>query len=191
MPTRNVGGQCCFSRANDIGFISAMVSAIESQNPIDHDRIYATGMSSGGLLAYALACQTTIFAAIAPDSATQLSRCPDPAPISVLHIHGTADRIISYYRCPGGAIRRFGGPDIPRLNATWRRIDHCAAPVITTSGVVTTSIAACPGSRTVELITIAGAGHQWPGAVPGHGSRPSTALNATHVIWDFFAHHHR
>jgi polyhydroxybutyrate depolymerase len=187
----NVGGRCCFSHANDIGFISAMVSAIERQAPIDQHRIYATGMSSGGLLAYALACHTTIFAAIGPDSATQLSSCPRPARVSVLHIHGTADRTIAYYPRPGGAIRGFGGPDIPWLNAFWRRIDHCAAPVVTTSGVVTTSIAACPGGRTVELITIAGAGHQWPGAVPGPGSRPSTALNATPVIWEFFAHHHR
>jgi hypothetical protein len=33
-------------------------------------------------------------------------------------------------------------------------------------GVVTTSTASCPDSRTVELITIAGAGGQWPGATP-------------------------
>ena len=43
------------------------------------------------MLAYALACQTAIFAAIGPVSATQLSPCPDPAPISVIAIHGTAD----------------------------------------------------------------------------------------------------
>jgi polyhydroxybutyrate depolymerase len=58
---------------------------------------------------------------------------------------------------------------------------------------VTTSIAACLDGRTVELITIAGAGHQWPGGVPraDMGDRPSTALNATQVIWEFFAKHHR
>jgi polyhydroxybutyrate depolymerase len=177
----NTGGGCCYSRADDVGFISAMVSAIEHQNQIDRDRVYAAGMSSGGMLTYALACQTTIFAAIAPVSATQLSPCPDPAPISVIHIHGTADRTISYYPRPGGAIKGFGGPDIPQVNAFWRRVDHCAAPVIKTSGVVTTSIASCPGSRTIELIAIAGAGHQWPAA----------ALNATRVIWEFLADHHR
>jgi len=187
----NTGGHCCFSRADDIGFVTAMISAIESQNPIDQHRIYATGMSSGGMLAYALACQTAIFAAIGPDSATQLSPCPDPAPISVLHIHGTADKIIAYYRRPGGAIKRFGGPDIPQVNAFWRRIDHCAAPVTATAGVLTTSVAACPGGRTVELMTIKGAGHQWPGKVPGHGPRPVAALDATQVIWQFFASHHR
>jgi polyhydroxybutyrate depolymerase len=48
----------------------------------------------------------------------------------------------------------------------------------------------------VELITIAGAGHQWPGAVPDplaqrllHLDPPSAALNATQVIWEFFAAH--
>jgi polyhydroxybutyrate depolymerase len=50
----------------------------------------------------------------------------------------------------------------------------------------------------VELITVAGAGHQWPGSVPRplvqrllHLDPPSTALNATSVIWRFFAAHHR
>jgi len=64
--------------------------------------------------------------------------------------------------------------------------------------VVTTSTARCPAGRTVELITIAGAGHQWPGAVPDplaqrllHLDPPFTALNATQVIWRLFAAHPR
>ena len=90
------------------------------------------------------------------------------------------------------------GPAVPALNARWRGIDHCAAPVVKTAGVVTTSTATCPAGRTVELITIAGAGHQWPGATPNrlaqillHTDPPSTALNATQVIWQFFAAHTR
>jgi polyhydroxybutyrate depolymerase len=62
--------------------------------------------------------------------------------------------------------------------------------------VVTTSLATCPDGRAVELITIAGAGHQWPGSRPKpviqrllHLDAPSTALNATDVIWRFFAAH--
>ncbi len=42
------------------------------------------------------------------------------------------------------------------------------------------------------------AGHQWPGAAPDwlaqkllHTDPPSTALNATQVIWQFFAAHPR
>jgi polyhydroxybutyrate depolymerase len=70
--------------------------------------------------------------------------------------------------------------------------------VISTVGTVTTSAASCPADRAAELITIAGAGHQWPGSTPNllaqrllHTDPPSTALDATPVIWQFFAAHPR
>ncbi|MGX7730858.1 hypothetical protein ACWPOB_16510 [Rhodococcus sp. 2H158] len=82
------------------------------------------------------------------------------------------------------------------LDATWRGIDRCTVPSSTTSGPVTTSIADCPDRHGVELITIAGAGHQWPGATahsdlggPVHPDPPSQDLDATSVIWQFFAAH--
>jgi polyhydroxybutyrate depolymerase len=56
--------------------------------PVNPSRVYATGISNGGIMAYTLACHTTIFATIGPDSATELGSCPAPAPISVIHIHG-------------------------------------------------------------------------------------------------------
>jgi polyhydroxybutyrate depolymerase len=174
-----------YAGANQSDFIPAIVAAIERHNPIDSSRVYAAGISLGGTEAYFLVCSSKIFAAIGVDSARELGTCDRPAPISVIHIHGTADHIVPYHQPPRS--------DIPQLNATWRRIDHCAAPAVSTAGAVTTSIAACPAGRTVELVTIAGAGHQWPGGVPGTGmgDPPSTALNATQVIWEFFAKHHR
>jgi len=196
----DTGGGCCGmpgrTGADDVAFIRAMVSAIERQVPIDPRRVYATGISNGGIMAYTLACRTTTFAAIGPDSATELGSCPSPAQVSVIHVHGTADGNIPYGGGPGDGVAHIDGPGIPALNATWRRIDRCAAPVVRTSGVVTTSVARCPAGRAVELITIAGAGHQWPGAAPDwlgqkllHLDPPSTALNATRVIWRFFAAH--
>ncbi len=196
----NAGGGCCGvpgrSNVDDVGFITQMIRVIEQQAPVARARIYATGISNGGIMAYRLACDTRIFAAIGPDSATELGACRAPAPISVIHIHGTADRNIPYNGGTGQGVAHIDGPAVPALNMTWRRIDHCAAPASSTAGVVTTSIADCPGGRTVELITIAGAGHQWPGAVPSpliqrllHTDPPSTALSATSVIWQFFAAH--
>jgi polyhydroxybutyrate depolymerase len=196
----NTGGGCCGvpgrTGTDDIGFITAMVSAIEHALPVNPRRVYATGISNGGIMAYTLACHTTIFAAIGPDSATELGGCRAPARISVIHIHGTADHNIPYNGGPGDGVAHIDGPAIPALGASWRHIDRCAAPVVQTSGVVTTSNARCPAGRAVELITIAGAGHQWPGAVPDllaqrllHLDPPSTALNATQVIWRFFAAH--
>jgi polyhydroxybutyrate depolymerase len=197
----NTDGSCCGKAAadnvNDVAFITDMVKAIEHKVHIDTSRVYATGISNGGILSYTLACTTDLFAAIGPDSATELAPCPSPHRLSVIHIHGTADPIIPYNGGPGqniGAV--IDGPSVPLLNATWRGIDGCAAPSLSTAGSVTTSVAACPSGRAVELISIAGAGHQWPGAIAKplaerilHTSAPSTALNATAVIWRFFAAH--
>jgi poly(3-hydroxybutyrate) depolymerase len=57
--------------------------------------------SNGGMLAYALACNTGTFAAIGPDSATQLDKCAAPHPTSAMHIHGIADPRIRYEGDPG------------------------------------------------------------------------------------------
>ncbi len=116
----------------------------------------------------------------------------------MIHIHGTADTRIRYNGGVGEGTAHIDGPAIPALNATWRTIDQCANPNVTSHGVVTTSIADCADGRTIELITIDGAGHQWPGA-PSKPviqkllgtDAPSTALDATSTIWQFFAQHHK
>lgn len=196
----NTGGGCCGRPAadnvDDVAFISAMVGEIGRRVPVDTHRVYATGISNGGVMAYTLACRTRLFAAIGPDSATQLGDCVDPAPISVIHLHGTADRRIPYAGGRGAGSAHIDGPSAPALNATWRATDRCAPPTVTTEGVLTTSVAACPGGRAVELVTIAGAGHQWPGSARRPLLQrilpidpPSTALDATATIWRFFARH--
>ena len=198
----NAGGGCCGQPAadhtDDVGFITQMVAAIEREAPIDPDRVYATGISNGGIMAYRLACETDVFAAIGPDSATMLGGCPRPRPISVIAIHGTTDHRVPYYGGVGVGVAHIHGPAIPALNATWRSTDHCGAPQISTNGVVKTSAARCPDGRAVELISIAGAGHQWPGGVSRPLAQallgldpPSRALTATAVIWQFFEGHRR
>ena len=109
-----------------------MVSAIEHAVPVNADRVYATGISNGGIMAYDLACHTAIFAAIGPDSATELGGCGDPAPVSVIAIHGTADKNIPYNGGEGDGVAHIDGPAIPAVNAGWRQADSCAAPAVTT-----------------------------------------------------------
>lgn len=198
----NTGGGCCGRPArndvDDIAFISQLVATIDRGIPLDTDRIYATGMSNGGIMAYTLACRTTIFAAIGPVAGTQLGDCPSPAPTSIIHIHGTADEAVRYDGAEGQGVARIDGPAIPALNATWRDINGCAEPSTNTAGGVTTSTATCAEGRAVDLVTVADAGHQWPGAVPDlraerilRTNPPSTALDATQAIWRFFTQHSR
>lgn len=201
-----VSDGCCGVPArdgvDDVAFVRAMVDAIAQRERADRSRVYVTGISNGGMLAYRLACATDLFAAIAPVAATLPGTCDDPAPTSVIHIHGLDDRTIPF---AGGSGRRDNGgdgrlpaktegPPVSELLATWRTVAGCSSPETTLDGVVTTVTAACPDGRAVSLITIAGAGHQWPGSNPGRGrSRrpldldpPSSALDATSVIWGFF-----
>ena len=116
-------------------------------------------------------------------------------------IRNPAERV-PYNGEPGKAFAangnpRVDGPSVESVNATWRSIDGCGPPNSTTAGDVTTQIAGCANGRTVELISVAGAGHQWPCGVPkpvleklAGIPAPSTALNATDTIWQFFAQNH-
>ncbi|MBV8860809.1 MAG: polyhydroxybutyrate depolymerase, partial [Mycobacterium sp.] len=108
---------------------------------------------------------------------------------SVIHIHGTADRLVPYQGGQGASA--VNGPSIADVNAFWRKVDHCGLPDVTTNAGVTRSIAACADLRSVELITIDGGRHEWPGGttVLEKGDPMSHALNATQTIWRFFAAH--
>ncbi|GIG89267.1 hypothetical protein Pen02_42030 [Plantactinospora endophytica] len=205
-----VSSDCCGPPArdgiDDVAFVSATVAAISAALPVDPARVYAAGMSNGGMLAYQLACRTTVFAAIGVVAGTLLGQCPSPAPISVIHVHGTADDVVPYDGRPGKLdnggtgplpVKIDGGP-VPDQIDRWREIARCAAPKVRTVGPVSTSAARCPGGRDVELITIAGAGHQWPGGAPQTAAErllgldpPATALAATESIWRFFSTHAR
>ncbi|MBJ7336836.1 PHB depolymerase family esterase [Mycolicibacterium sp.] len=192
----NVGG-CCGrpgrDHVDDVGFVSEVVADVSAHVGIDPARIYATGISNGGMMTYALACNSDRFAAIGPVAATQLDACPAPRPTSVLHIHGTADRMIRYDGGPGDGVARIDGPPVLDVNAFWRNVDQCSMPAVTTGGPVSTSTAACPDGRSVALITIDGAGHQWPGSqlVREGADPPTQTLNATSTLWSFFAAHSR
>ena len=125
---RTWNGHGCCGRAareniDDVGFITAMVGQISAALTIDKSRVYATGMSNGGIMTYALACNSGIFAAIGPDSATQLDACAAPHPTSVIHIHGTADRLVPYNGGQGASF--VNGPSIADVNAFWRNVDQC------------------------------------------------------------------
>lgn len=178
----NTNGGCCGrpgrQGVDDVGFISAVVDDVSANVGIDANRAYATGISNGGMMSYALACNTGMFAAIGPDSATQLDPCAAPHPTSVMHIHGTADRLIRYDGEPGVGVARIDGPPVPDLNGFWRDVDHCAPSSTTIDGPVTTSTADCPDNRSVVLTTVAGGGHEWPSF-------------ATAALWQFFAAHPR
>jgi polyhydroxybutyrate depolymerase len=196
----NTGGGCCGQPAargiDDVGFVTEVVKTIGRRIQIDPTRIYATGISNGGMMTYALACNTAIFAAIGPVAATHLGDCRSPRPLSIVHVHGTADTRIPYAGGQGNGPARIDGPAVRTVIERWRQIDGCGPEAVTQHGAVTTSVATSPQGFGVDLVTIFGAGHQWPGSVGRPVLQkmlgldpPSRAFRATEHIWHFFAHH--
>jgi poly(3-hydroxybutyrate) depolymerase len=53
------------------------------------------------------------------------------------------------------------------------------------------SYPSCTGGTTVQLYTVLGGGHSWPGSERLRRAQdaPSDAMDASRVIWEFFAAH--
>jgi polyhydroxybutyrate depolymerase len=185
-------GDCCGGAeredVDDVAFLTALVAALRQEFGVSPDRTFATGMSNGAMMAYRMACETNVFAAIAPVAGTIVTTCDDPAPASVLHIHGLADGQVRMDGEPGGGIGDVDGMPVADAVGVFRVADACDDPVVTDEAPVTITASECADGRRVVLLTVADAGHQWPGSVAREGAtdQPSTALDATAVIWEFF-----
>jgi polyhydroxybutyrate depolymerase len=185
-------GQCCGGAVrdgvDDVAFISALVEALQGEFGVTGDRTFATGMSNGGMMTYRMACETDLFAAIAPVAGTVATTCDAPAATSVLHIHGLEDSQVRMDGEPGNGIGDADGIPVADAVDLFRAAGGCDEPAITEAPPVATAASDCAGDRRVLLVTIADAGHQWPGSVPREGAmdQPSDALDATAVIWEFF-----
>jgi polyhydroxybutyrate depolymerase len=200
----NAGGCCGPARRygiDDVGFLSALIDSTAEAEGVDEDRVYVAGISNGAMMAYRLACDLPgRLAAIGAVAGTMVCDCPAPAPTSVLHIHGLEDGNIPF---AGGlatrGVERQSRPSVPDVIAVWRRAGGCGPSQVTEAPPVRTEVWAGPAGIDVALLTVAGAGHQWPGSRPPDArvSRmlnldpTSTALDATAVLWSFFAAHRR
>ncbi len=198
-------GHCCGyalqQKVDDVGFIRALVAQISRQQRVDPQRIYVTGMSNGGMLAHRLGIELSdTLAAIAPVVATLFGdEQRPPHPVSALMINGLLDQSVpAAGGAPGGRFPSAwdGTPAQPALAqlAFWAEADGCTpdqAPDIL--GQIQRYRAACPPGRAVELYLLQDNGHAWPGGQRGslRGDRPSTSLEATALIWKFFASQHK
>jgi len=199
----NAGGGCCGpayrENVDDLKFITAMIRAVSGVHNIDPKRVYLTGISNGAAMSYRYACEGTIsISAIGSVSGTMPGGCASPKPVSVMEIHGLKDQNIPF--AGGKGTKGVTSIDWPTVQASleaFRRLGHCKPADATVAGVVTTAVSNCTNGTQIALITVADAGHQWPGAEPNRPvarlllglDPPSTAIDATEVLWDFFQRH--
>lgn len=145
----------------DAAFVRALLETLGAERCVDRGRVFATGMSNGGLFANLLGCLLADrLAAVAPVAgAAPLEGCAAPRPLPVLLVHGRADEIVAPALARGArdwwlATNRCGD-GVEREGCT--RYAACAADVVW-----------CEGPQ----------GHVWP---PGVVAR----------LWEFFRAHPR
>ena len=163
--------------ANDVQFLSDLVSLLESQFCVDTTRIAMTGFSMGGIMSWAMACQGVPWlASIDPVASTPPSGA-NCAKVSYQAFHGAKDGLDLYY----------GNGSNPSLPA----ILGCGATVATYGDVYELQ---CAGG---VLYDASNDGHTWPSspeafwfAVLGYGATTFN-VNASNLIAQFTKGHPR
>jgi polyhydroxybutyrate depolymerase len=213
----NDGREFTTSRAHrdhvdDVGFVAVLLDAIARIHPVDPRRIYATGISNGGIFSHYLGARlSSRIAAIAP-VVGGIADPPDAwlrpeQPISVLILQGTTDPLVPYR---GGAIAFGRGRIIDTEEAArrWAALNGAARePAQEALSAGSTPAGStkdrCGGLRAVYsggrdgsevvLVRLDEGGHTWPGGaqyLPERlVGRVCHDFDATALIWDFFKAH--
>lgn len=196
-------GKCCAdardNQADDVGFIRRMVEQLTQSLNIDRDRIYATGMSNGGMLAYRLACEMAdVFSAVAPVAGTDNTlQCQPSRAVSVLHIHARNDDRVLYEGGAGFGQRSMDKvtafKSVPSTVGEWVQHNHCARNpqrTLEVAGAYCERYSPCDAGTEVQLCVTDTGGHSWPGGSKARAKEgPSQAISANEVMWSFFNRH--
>ncbi len=193
---------------DDVGFIKAIIDKLVEDKVADPQRIYITGFSDGGIMAYRAACELAdSVAAIAPVSASMPAGyqyiCKPARAVPVLAINGTNDSTVPW---SGG---KFNSRDYKNDNGEvlavkmslgfWHKRDRCLKKPINDSVAQQVNSSVFSVVRVhhwegcdVQLYEIVGAQHGWPGRASAvafnreAASGESNQMDATQVIWNFF-----
>jgi polyhydroxybutyrate depolymerase len=201
------GGNCCgsaqWNRVDDVGFTRALLDDLAKTANVDAKRVFATGISNGGIMCYRLASELSDrTAAIAPVAGTMgMATCKPKRPVSVMHFHGTDDEFVPF---KGGRTAKSLGLiefyPVERSILAWVKADSCPeTPVVTDEpktfddGTSVQRKTYGPGKDGAEVIlfVINGGGHTWPGRDPKVQflGKSTKNISANDLMWEFFQRH--
>ena len=191
-------GTCCGAavknKIDDVGFLKQVILRVERQANVDRSRVFATGMSNGGLMSYRLACELPgMIRAIAPVAGTDnTAACKPSRPVPVIHFHAIDDDHVLFNGGSGKkALTDTNFTAVPATIAKWVAIDRAdpkARRVLAVAGAHCDLHAARPGGAPVELCVTDSGGHSWPGGGSQQGRKqPSMAISANDLMWNFFS----
>ncbi len=201
LATWNAGRCCAGARdknVDDVGFIRELLQRIHLQFNIDKSKVFATGMSNGGMMAFRLACEMPeTFRAIAAVAGTDNTvQCTPQTPVSILHIHARDDDHVLFEGGAGATFRDKSNvtdfASVPDTIAKWVKLNACQPTpkrVLDKPDAHCERYTGCRNNVSVQLCVTETGGHSWPGGKKPRmfsSGRPSTAIAANDVMWDFF-----
>jgi polyhydroxybutyrate depolymerase len=156
---------------DDVAFTRAMISRISADHAVNSSRVFAVGMSAGGMMAYTLACDMpNQIAAIAVVAGTLTDEsCAGVTGVSLLHIHGTNDQNVPLDGGTGTmSAKRASYPPVMAGISMFAQRNQCAATgsISTPAQDTTCDVRACAGGESVTFCKVAPGGHAWPGTEP-------------------------
>lgn len=187
-------GNCCGPAAkrnvDDVGFIEEMIEYIAVNYKIDPTRVYITGMSNGAMMAYRFACERPDkVAAIIPVAGTlAIDDFDNGKNVAVLHIHGDMDQNVPFEGGKGsksvsGVMHRSVPDTIDLITRARQCSSSSKEDLINNAHLIAYN---CLDGAPVELITIKGGGHSWPGGKKrGTINSTSQSISASRLAWDF------
>lgn len=188
-------GTCCGravdERVDDVGFLKTVIERVATQISVDLSRVYATGMSNGGLMSYRLACELPgVIRAIAPVAGTDNTiACKPSRPVPVIHFHAQDDSHVLFAGGHGpDALVKTNFTSVPATIAKWVGLNKAAPQARTVFSVPGAKCELHPGAAPVELCVTDSGGHSWPGSQSRRANKsPSQAISANDRMWDFFS----
>lgn len=188
-------GEWYHSSVDDVGFISSLIDTLRAHYAIDTLRIYATGISTGGLMTHRLACELSDrIAAFAPVAAPLICQACNPQrPVSIMHFHARSDPHVPY---DGGVgvYEPYSWPSVDSSMKRWVELTGCDMGPDTfynDKGALRQHWWRSDSSSELVLWTTEEGGHTWPGTSYIHPVMgiASQAVEANDEMWEFFKAH--
>ncbi|MCE3231816.1 MAG: phospholipase [Rickettsiaceae bacterium] len=181
-------GDCCepasAQNIDDVGFVSKIIDYYLATYPnINPNKIFVSGLSNGGMLAFRVARNDSRIAGVLTSSTTDssMSETNPGRKIHFLMYHGVNDTNIPTNGGTGGLLT-YVKPSQQAVLTKWSASNECTSNTTTSFPRYSETLFNCPNSTDMKYELVNGVGHQW---------QMMPAFNTTSELVNFVQNHQR